>query len=391
MKKHEQKIGSGEVGRFDQRNTMFSRPKDTKRSDAEILELGKKHYGVRNFKDDEGYTLLDWAFAMGSWYLERWWGFGNIVGNEGLYEWYPDTENIAARDRIPPGEKWVVSDPVEMTRIVKKAAIYMGASAVGICKVDRRWIYSHRFDPRTFDHSAIDDIPDTFEYAIVMLHEMDYTLMRTAPAYGENAATGRGYSMMSYMASSVAHFIRDLGYQAIPSGNDTALSIPMAVDAGLGELGRHGLLIAPRFGPRVRISKVLTNLPLVPDKPIEIGVREMCTVCGKCAKVCPGQAKVCPGQAISFDEPTAEGLTISNNHGIYKWYINPEKCFQFWVRNKGDCANCIRVCVFNKPDTLPHGFVRWHVKNLPRFDSFYLWMDDLFGYGKRLKMGEIWK
>ncbi|OQY04761.1 MAG: hypothetical protein B6I22_08815 [Desulfobacteraceae bacterium 4572_123] len=211
-----------------------------------------------------------------------------------------------------------------MTRIVKKAALYMGASAVGICKLDRRWIYSHRFDPRSLDHSAIDNIPDGFESAIVMLHEMDYTLMRTAPAYGENAATGRGYSTMAYVAASVAHFIRDLGYEAIPCGNDTALSIPMAVDAGLGELGRHGLLITPRFGPRVRISKVFTNLALVPDKPIEIGVREMCGVCGKCAKACPGQA-------ISVDKPTMQGLTISNNHGIYKWYINPEKCFQFYV------------------------------------------------------------
>ena len=261
---------------------------------------------------------------MGSWYLERWWGFGNIVGNEGLYEWYPDKADIAARDRIPPGETWVLSDPGEMTRIVKKAALYMGASAVGICKLDRRWIYSHRFDPRSLDHSAIDNIPDGFESAIVMLHEMDYTLMRTAPAYGENAATGRGYSTMAYVAASVAHFIRDLGYEAIPCGNDTALSIPMAVDAGLGELGRHGLLITPRFGPRVRISKVFTNLALVPDKPIEIGVREMCGVCGKCAKACPGQA-------ISVDKPTMQGLTISNNHGIYKWYINPEKCFQFYV------------------------------------------------------------
>ena len=363
---------------------MFSRPRDPDWSDSEILELGKKHYGVRKFKDDEGYTLLDWAFSMGSWYLERWWGFGNMVGNEGLYEWYPDKAEIIARDRIPPEGKWAVSDPEEMTRIIKKAATYMGASSVGICKVDRRWIYSHRFDTRTLEHSAIDDIPDAFEYAIVMLHEMDYTLMRTAPAYGENAATGRGYSMMAFMASSVAHFIRDLGYGAIPCGNDTALSIPMAIDAGLGELGRHGLLIAPHFGPRVRISKVLTNLPLVPDKPIEIGVREMCTVCGKCAEVCPGKA-------ISSDDPTTEGPTLSNNHGLYKWYINPEKCFQFWVRNKGDCANCIRVCVFNKPDTRFHSFVRWHVKNLPRFDSLYLWGDDLFGYGKRLKMREIWK
>ena len=384
MQKHARRIGSGEVGQFDQRHTMFSRPRDPEKSSTEILEMGKKHYGVRSFKDDEGYTLLDWAFSMGSWYLERWWGFGNIVGNEGLYEWYPDLTDIAAKDRIPPGEKWHVSDPAQMTRIVKKAAIYMGASSVGVCKVDRRWIYSHRFDPRTGDHSAIDDIPDSIQYAVVMLHEMDYTLMRTAPAYGENAATGRGYSMMAFMASSVAHFIRDLGYTAIPSGNDTALSVPMAVDAGLGELGRHGILIAPRFGPRVRISKVLTDLPLIPDKPIDIGVREMCEVCGKCAKACPGQA-------ISFDEPTGEGPTISNNHGIYKWYINPEKCFQFWVRNKGDCANCIRVCVFNKPDTCFHSFVRWHVKNLPRFDSFYLWMDDVAGYGKRMKMSEIWK
>ena len=74
MKKYTPKIGSGEAGRFDQRHTMFSRPRDPEWSNADMLAMGKKHYGVRNFKDDEGYTLLDWAFAMGSWYLERWWG-----------------------------------------------------------------------------------------------------------------------------------------------------------------------------------------------------------------------------------------------------------------------------------------------------------------------------
>ena len=71
--------------------------------------------------------------------------------------------------------------------------------------------------------------------------------------------------------------------------------------------------------------------------------------------------------------------------------INPEKCFKFWVRNKGDCANCIRVCVFNKPNTWFHSFVRWHVRNLPQFDSIYLWMDDLFGFGRRMKMEDVWK
>jgi reductive dehalogenase len=378
------RIGSGEAERFDQRNTMFSRPRDGKRSGPSMLELGKRHYGVRNFKDDDGYTMLDWAFAMGGWYLERWWGFGNIVGNEGLYEWFPDPSKIAERDRIPSGQKWKVSEPEEMTRIVKKVAVFLGASAVGICKVDWRWIYSHRFNPYTLEHTPIENIPEELDHALVMIHEMNYDLMRTAPTYGENAATGRGYSMMAYVASSVAHFIRDLGYKAIPCGNDTALSIPMAIDAGLGELGRNGLLITPMFGPRVRISKVLTDLPLVPDKPIEIGARKMCEVCGKCAKTCPGQA-------ISFDGPTTEGPTISNNHGIYKWYINPERCFQFWVRNTGDCANCIRVCVFNKHENWFHNFVRWQVKNLSVLDKFYLRMDDLFGYGRKTKMVELWK
>jgi reductive dehalogenase len=377
------KIGSGEAGRFDQRNTMFSRPRDHERSDHEILQLGKKHYGVRLFKNDDGYTHLDWSFAMGSWYLERWWGFGNIVGNDGLYKWEPDQSEIVRKDRMSPGERWKVSSPEVMTRIMKKAALFMGASAVGICRVDPRWVYSHSFHPYTMEHISI-NIREKVEYAIVMVHEMNYTLMRTAPAFGENAATGRGYSMMAYVSASMAHFIRDLGYRAIPSGNDTALSIPMAVDAGLGELGRHGLLIGPRFGPRIRVSKVFTDLPLVPDKPIELGVRRMCDVCKKCAKACPGQA-------ISYDKPTTEGPTISNNNGIRKWYINPEKCFRFWTKNGGDCANCIRVCVFNKPDTRFHRFVRWHVKHLPQFDPLYLWMDEICGYGKRIKMEDVWR
>ena len=63
--------------------------------------------------------------------------------------------------------------------------------------------------------------------------------------------------------------------------------VPMAIDAGLGELGCHGILITRNFGRRVRISKVFTDLPLMPDKSVEFGVREMCEFCRKCAKACP--------------------------------------------------------------------------------------------------------
>ena len=63
-------------------------------------------------------------------------------------------------------------------------------------------------------------------------------------------ATGVGYSRDVTTLLALAQYIRNLGYQAYASMNDTALSIPMAIQAGLGEYGRHGLLITKEFGPR---------------------------------------------------------------------------------------------------------------------------------------------
>jgi len=383
MPKLNRKIGSGEVSRFDQRNTMYSRPRDPEKSAPEILDIGRRHYSVKHFGKTPGYTARDWAFAMSMWYMERWWGFGNMVGNEGLLKWYPDQAERALRDRMEPGGKWEVSDPLEMSRNIKKAALFLGASLVGICKLDRRWLYSQRFHPHTREYAPV-EIPEEFQYAVVMAHEMPYELMQTSPAYGGFASTGRGYSMMVFVASSLAHYIRSLGYQAIPTGNDTALSVPIAIDAGLGELGRNGMLITQQFGPRVRLSKVFTDLPLVPDKPVEFGVTDFCQTCRRCAEECPGGC-------ISSGEPTTEGPTISNSNGIYKWYINPEKCLDFWARNNGSCENCVRACSFNKLPGRLHDGVRYLVRTAPWLNPLLVRMDKLLGYGKRAKTEDVWK
>jgi hypothetical protein len=90
---------------------------------------------------------------------------------------------------------------------------------------------------------------------------------------------GLGYSRMAVTSGSLAEFLRALGYIGIPSGNDTALSVPYAIAAGLGEYSRMGLLITPEYGPRVRLAKVFTDAPLVPDRPIRFGVYEFCQKC----------------------------------------------------------------------------------------------------------------
>jgi epoxyqueuosine reductase len=375
--KSKRRIGPGDVQRFDQKNNIQSR------MTWDLLEIGKTHYGVHKHRDVPGYTMKDWAFAQGCWYVEKEFATGAFTGNYGLYEWYPDPSKIEKRDRMTPGEKWVVSDPEKMTRDIKKAAKLMGASLVGICKLDRRWVYSHSFHRSTHEYKPI-DIPEEFEHAIVMAVDTPYELIQTSPSRGSYAAAGLGYQWMACEAGSLAHFIRLLGYKAIPSGNDTALCVPLAIDAGLGEAGRNGLLITEEFGPRVRISKVFTDLPLVHDKPIEFGVREFCETCKRCAEECPGRA-------LPFGEPTTEPHNISNAGGAYKWYCDNEKCQGFWVRNLGACLNCVRVCPFNKPEGWIHDAARFIVRNASWLDPVLLRMNKAFGYGKRAKGDSYWE
>jgi reductive dehalogenase len=171
--------------------------------------------------------------------------------------------------------------------------------------------------------------------------EMDYERMNQAPNVVMFTETNRIYSRMALLVASLATFIRSLGYQAIPSLNDTALNIPIAVDAGLGQQGRHGLLITPEFGPRQRLCKVITDMPLQTNKPIDFGVTEFCESCEQCARSCGGQA-------IQYGTRTTESPTISNNPGVRKWYLNPEKCSEFQSSIGTNCGICIKVCPFNQ-------------------------------------------
>ncbi len=93
--------------------------------------------------------------------------------------------------------------------------------------------------------------------------------------------------MMRSLFYLVTQYIRNLGYEAIGSMNDTSLAIPYAIQAGLGEYGRNGLLITQKYGPRVRLGKIYTNLDLSHDKPIHFGVKEFCNICNICASECP--------------------------------------------------------------------------------------------------------
>ena len=173
----------------------------------------------------------------------------------------------------------------------------------GIAELNRLWLYSdHHSSTRDDRARAIpvlaegerfeqtDDawyIPESMDRVVAMAFEEDYHAITNSPGRIASAGVGNGYSRMANTAFFMAEFIRALGYRALPAGNEVGLSIPMAVDAGLGEVGRLGVLITPKYGPRVRLAKVITDMPLGIDRPIRFGVREFCEVCMLCATHCP--------------------------------------------------------------------------------------------------------
>ena len=255
-----------------------------------MKDLGEKFYFTPIIPADKaGHRLSDISATNAAWRLEREFALGVRGGRTGFYAW--DWDGKFGYPRAQSGLKIKIDDTETNTRRVKRAAALFGASLAGVCVLDRRWIYSPAY-LMTPEGGKTDTniVPEEFKYAIAIAVEMDYDGINCSPAGPASVATGLGYSKMAFTAGLLAQYIRGLGYQAIPCGNDTACSIPIAIDAGLGEIARNGLLITPEYGPRVRLAKVLTDLPLIPDRPIEFGVRDFCLICEQCAQKCPSKS-----------------------------------------------------------------------------------------------------
>ena len=347
--------------------------------DADIAAYAQRLYTEVKYQNRPGYRQLDYALRNAAWNLEYDSGQGNSQSNAGLYSWSRVTPKL--RRFIEAGDRYAPSLE-EGSFIVKKAARFLGADLVGICPVHPHLVYSHEYNLFTHEHYPL-ALPANHATAIVLAIEMRGPEIAHSPNAIGGAATGLGYSKMAFTANLVASFIRSLGYQAAPSGNDTALSIPLAMAAGLGELGRMGLLVTETYGPRVRLCKVFTDMPLAPDTYRPFGVTEFCMTCKKCAQHCPSKS-------ISTAGPAMAGESISNHSGVLKWYIEPERCYKFWIKNWLDCTNCINVCPFNKPQGVIHDTTRRIIRRTTAFNRFFVWLDDLLGYGKPIRKKDYW-
>lgn len=324
---------------FAQRNDVFSRAFWDERVRSKQTDAFFASYRMEAIpRRGDGFTQKDFALRNASWLIsdimtDRHAGDGRREGFQAPIS----ADTPVADDQV------AVEDPAEMAREIKKVAKFFGADLCGITDFDERWLYSARVDVRDMS-DAPHDLPTGLTHVIVLGHQMDQGLVDTYPSALAGAATGREYSHEAAIVMQVAAYIRNLGYEAVPSMNDTALVIPYAIKAGLGEYARNQMVITPEFGPRLRFSKIFTNLPIQIDPPRKRGVQAFCDICTRCAEACPVNA-------LPFGPPEVGGKNVSAIKGVRKWTSDAEACFGFWAKLASDCAICLRVCPFNRDFT----------------------------------------
>ncbi|MFC2151294.1 reductive dehalogenase [Bacteroidota bacterium] len=249
----------------------------------------------------------------------------------------------------------------------------LGAQSVGITELKNYHLYSHKGRRELYGKEIINN----HKYAIALTIEMDHEMIQTAPKGTVVMESTQQYLNSGTIALQLASFIRNLGYEARAhiDGNYEVICPLVARDAGLGEIGRMGLLMTPQLGPRVRIAVVTTDIPLVIDKRKEFSSAiHFCEICKKCADICPSRS-------IPFNKR-------ENVKGVLRWQINSESCFTYWCASGTDCGRCLAVCPYSHPNNLMHNFIRWGIKNSFIFRRFALYMDDLF-YGRKPKSRKL--
>lgn len=364
--------------RFAQRNDIYRRSFwDPQIRNARTERFYKTYREpMTTWRKADGFTQRDYALRNAAWHVSDL--FTEARAGDDRREGFSDPYT----QQLPPASEKVVFDsPEAATQEIKRVALAFGAGEVGVTARDERWMYTAKMSDMSGTERPV-DIPATLRHVIVIVMPMDRALLSTVPSALSGTATGLGYSHDTMTLLSVTQYIRNLGYEAIASANDSALAVPLAIQAGLGEYGRLGLLITRRFGPRIRLGKIFTDLPLAHDAPAGFGVKAFCDICNACAQGCPVKA-------VPEGPPGPPPPGPSYIQGVVKWTVDAEKCFGYWAAQNSDCAICIRVCPYNRDfGTRFNRFWRWLAGT--RWRRLALWLDARLGHGQRLAPAQWW-
>lgn len=320
----------GEIPRFDERDCMFARID---------LQPGSDRYQAYYLEHEEFQAADD--FMRGMPPLGSSAAPSDAAAMAALFSTTLDVGRQPDGGTIPPiaGAR-VALDPHEASTKVKSLALLLGADQVGVGPLDPAHVYSHvgrTFYGQNWGQPIVLDHP----WAISLGVAMDFNLLQKyAPGFPVILESGLAYAKAAVMALQLAGYIQSLGYSARAHHlrDYQILSVPVAIDAGMGEMGRHGVLISWGYGSALRLATVTTDMPLAPDLPVDMGIQDYCSSCRLCAMACPAGAI-----------PTGDKLPV---RGIKRWKLAAGRCYHYWREVGSDCALCLVACPWSRPDDL---------------------------------------
>ncbi|MEE8341187.1 MAG: reductive dehalogenase domain-containing protein, partial [Candidatus Neomarinimicrobiota bacterium] len=273
--------------KFDERDTMFAR---MARSDN--TEPYDHYYSVNPHlkqKDDHIRSLPPLLDKKGKYYSKD--------HSERARQIFDSIENIVIDQNIVNKYSSLLSSGNSNAGDLKQMTIELGAVGVGCTALEEKFIYSHK---GRFDKNYGKEILLDHNNVLVFLVEMDYNQMYFAPQANVILESANQYYRAALISKTLEAIILEMGYEAKAhyDANYDIILPPMAVQAGLGELGRNNILIADKFGSRVRIGAVTTNMQLDFDSQISVGASCFCDICNKCATNCPTKALSLNGRSM---------------------------------------------------------------------------------------------
>jgi Pyruvate/2-oxoacid:ferredoxin oxidoreductase delta subunit len=180
-----------------------------------------------------------------------------------------------------------------------------------------------------------------FRYALIVSQEMKKDKIDQAPEFQAGKETMRVYGSLGLVVNKIARWLRKTGVRCQsnhPMGG--LVNTPsLAGKAGMGWQGRSGLLITPKYGPRVRLAPIFIEHKYFDftDNQNHKWIENYCEICQICEKKCPTKAINSKKVVIVDDVP---GI------GAMRTCIDREKCFEYFFRTLG-CSICVKVCPFS--------------------------------------------
>jgi reductive dehalogenase len=240
----------------------------------------------------------------------------------------------------------IPQDPETLTRHIKSVGYFLKADIVGVCHVPESAYY------RCDKHGNPIEARYPNAIVVVMRKELNAISASTGHDWLGDPISFQAYQHLGMVAETIANYIRRLGWEASAQYGPSfvnkyeVLLPPLLLAAGIGEVSRAGIILNPYLGLAYKAAAILTDMPIIPDQPIDFGLQRFCESCKICAEQCPSRAI-----------PTGDKVMYN---GYETWKLNTRLCASYNFTNKNGtmCNTCVKSCPWTQPTTWPHNLVR---------------------------------